>query len=319
MNWICGMNRLSGMKRIGRVSGADSARHEPAVTAKVHTYSTEAKSPEDVNGLDLPPGGADEAAPLVWPQGPPDSGGKVRVRARRRQTGQRPARTRQRIQAPRLTDSNASHNTLGGLTPRDTGKGVQSGDVNPLDDAGTRVRAPDFRVVLANVNRDCGTTGDKGQRTQCLPTRAPTHRRSPAWGTAALGVWAAAPVTPPLAGAGCPHMPAHAHARRPTRPNKPTRQPPLSGVPDAHKPPTGNGPPAQSHKATHSGRSMQSPLRSGVAQRRISHAMGPSKSSAGDWREGEISTGTGHPAPGSNDSHSSLKTRICSRYRWCAD
>jgi len=37
-----GMNRLSRMKRIGRVSDADSARHEPAVTAKVHTYQTEA-------------------------------------------------------------------------------------------------------------------------------------------------------------------------------------------------------------------------------------------------------------------------------------
>jgi len=37
-----GMNRLSGMKRIGRVSDDDSARHEPAVTAKVHTYQTEA-------------------------------------------------------------------------------------------------------------------------------------------------------------------------------------------------------------------------------------------------------------------------------------
>ena len=41
-------------------------------------------------------------------------------------------------------------------------------------------------------------------------------------------------------------MPAHAHARGPTRPNKPPRQPPLSGVPGAHKLPTGNGPPAQS-------------------------------------------------------------------------
>ena len=42
MNWISGMNRLIGMKRIDRVSRADSARHEPAVTAKVHTYQTEA-------------------------------------------------------------------------------------------------------------------------------------------------------------------------------------------------------------------------------------------------------------------------------------
>ena len=42
MNWISGMNRLSGMKRIRRVSGADSVRYEPAVTAKVHTYQTEA-------------------------------------------------------------------------------------------------------------------------------------------------------------------------------------------------------------------------------------------------------------------------------------
>jgi len=37
-----GMNRLSGMKRIGRVRDADSARHEQAVTAKIHTYQTEA-------------------------------------------------------------------------------------------------------------------------------------------------------------------------------------------------------------------------------------------------------------------------------------
>jgi len=37
-----GMNRLSGMKRTGRISDAELARHEPAVTAKVHTYLTEA-------------------------------------------------------------------------------------------------------------------------------------------------------------------------------------------------------------------------------------------------------------------------------------
>jgi len=113
----------------------------------------------------------------------------------------------------------------------------------------------------------CGKTGEKGQTTQCLHTRAPTHRRSPAWGAAALDVWAVGPVTPPLSGAGCPHMPAHAHARGPTRPNKPPRQPSLSGVPGAHKLPTGNDPPAQSNTATDSGRNMQSPLRSGVARR----------------------------------------------------
>jgi len=203
----------------------------------------------------------------------------------------------------RWHDGNASHNTLHGIAPRDTGEGVHSGNFLRLDDAGTRACAPNVRVVLANVNLDYGKTSGKRQRTQSLPNRAPNHRRAAAWGAAALGVWAAGPVTPPSAGAGCPHMPTHAHARWLTRPNKPPRQLPLSRVPDALKSPTGNGRPAQSHTATNSGRNMQSPLPSGAAERLISHAIGPSKSLAGDWREGGISTGTGHPAPGCKHSH----------------
>ena len=111
----------------------------------------------------------------------------------------------------------------------------------------------------------CGKTGEKWKRTQCLPTRAQTHRCSPAWGAAALGDCAAGPVTASLAGAGCPHMPAHWHARGPTRPKKSPRQPPLSWVPVAHTLRTFNGPQAQSHTSTHSERNMQSPLRCGVA------------------------------------------------------
>jgi len=42
MNRMSGINRLNGMNKIDRVNGADSTRHEPAVTAKVHTYQTEA-------------------------------------------------------------------------------------------------------------------------------------------------------------------------------------------------------------------------------------------------------------------------------------
>ena len=85
------------------------------------------------------------------------------MRARRRQTGEGPAQTRQRIQAPRNTDGNALHSTLRGHAPRDPGNGMSSGDANPLDGAGTRARAPDALVVLANVNRDCGITGEQGR------------------------------------------------------------------------------------------------------------------------------------------------------------
>jgi len=42
MNTLNGMNRSRGMNRIGTVNGADSKRHYQAVTAKVHTFQTEA-------------------------------------------------------------------------------------------------------------------------------------------------------------------------------------------------------------------------------------------------------------------------------------
>lgn len=82
-----------------------------------------------------------------------------------------------------------------------------------------------------------------------MPTTARNHRSSPAWRAAALDVWAAGPGTPTLAVAGCPHMPEHTLTLRPTRPKIPPRRPPLSGMPGAQKPPTGNGPPPQLHTA----------------------------------------------------------------------